>query len=390
MFPTFDIYSTTLLLLSVQGLVFSLLLFDRYRRKGNTADFLLGLVLLITCYHQTSYTIGFMGWYDTFRNTKVNYYLINLSLLLAPLIYFYIKSTTTPHFMLRRIKFWHFLPVGIYALIKVVILIYDSMLPGYHEVQNGYLVVHFEWKYLNPILFLVETLQMLLYLAFSFQLLYEFRSRVRQYFANSYQLELNWLQNFLIAYSFLYLFNVFQTVIDAMITDLHWTQEWWYYFLSGIAIIYVGIKGYFTQITALQRVDFASFEVPSGKSVPETSKQTSESPILEKKALLSDFFEKERPYLNPEVTLGSLAGQLNMSREELSHIINNGFDSRFNDFINAYRIREVKRLIADGKLEAFSMLGLAHEAGFNSKATFNRAFKKVTNQSPTEYLKSLS
>jgi len=389
MFPTFDIYSTPLLLLSIQGLVFSLLLFDRFRRKKNTSGFLLGLILLITCYHQTSYTIGFMGWYDTFRNTKINYYLINFSLLLAPLIFFYIKSATTPRFPLRKIKFWHFVPVCLYAVIKLAILIYDSTQPGFEETQNGYLVIQFEWKYLNPILFLLQTIQMLLYLAFSFQILYQFRAKVRQYFANSYQLELNWLQNFLIAYSFLYLFNSFQTVIDAMITDLHWTQEWWYYFLSGIAIIYVGVKGYFTRVSPLQSVDFASFEMPS-KPEPEASRQIAEDQFLEKKTLLSTFIEKEKPYLNPELTLGSLAGQLGMSREELSSIINNGFDSRFNDFINGYRIREVKRLIADGKHESFSMLGLAYEAGFNSKATFNRAFRKVENQSPTEYLKSLS
>jgi AraC-like DNA-binding protein len=390
MFPEFNIYSTTLLVLSIQGLIFSLLLFVRYRKKKNPADLLLGLILLITCYHQTSYTIGFMGWYDTYRNTKINYYLVNLSLLLAPLLYFYIRSATASSFDWRRIKFWHFLPIVVYVLLKLFILVYDARQPGFDDDQNGYLVRNFEWKYLNPILFLLCTFQMLLYLAFSFQVLFEFRRKVRQYFANTYQLELNWLLHFLMAYSFLYVFYNFQIVIDEVIIDLHWTQEWWYYLLSGIAIIYVGVKGYFTPATALQSVDFESFQPPVASLASKTGQAQPDDQMQEQKQRVLRFFEQEKPYLNSELTLGSLAEQLDLSREELSALINQGFNSRFNDYINGYRIEAIKEMIEQGQHQSLSILGMAYEAGFNSKATFNRAFKKSEGQSPSEYLKSIS
>lgn len=390
MFPSFNIYSTSLLILTIQGLVFGYLLFQRYRKEKVTPDFLLAIILLITCYHQTTYTIGFMEWYDAYPTTKINYYLVDLSLLLAPLIFFYIKSTITPDFKLRDVSKWHFTPVLVYVFVKVVILIYDANRDGFDEVQNGFLVVNLEWKYLNPIVFLFKTLQMLLYLAFSFQLLFQFREKVKHFFANTYKLELNWLQNFLIAYSLLYLFNSVETVVNEVIIDLSWTQEWWYYLLSGIAIIYVGVKGYFTRLNELQSVEFASYKVPPSKNEIKPKNKIVSHQLEQRKETITAFFDQEKPYLNQELTLTGLAAMLNMSREELSDIINQGFDSRFNDFINGYRIEETKKMISDGKHKSYSLLGLAYEAGFNSKATFNRAFKKAESQSPSEYLESLT
>ncbi len=275
----------------------------------------------------------------------------------------------------------------LYFLLKAFILIYDRSQPGFDEVQNGYLVVNFQWRYVDPFVFILKTLQMLLYLAFSFQLLYVFREKIKHYFANTYKLELNWLRNFLIAYSFLYLFNVGQTVIDESITNLSWIQEWWYYLLSGIAIIYVGISGYFTKLTALQNVDFSRFEQTKLSKKP--TRTITDDQMAKRKTQLEQFMRTQRPYLDADLTLVSLAQKIGVSREELSDTINQGFHNRFNDFINSYRVVETKRLIHDGKHKTHSLLGLAYEAGFNSKATFNRAFKKAESQSPSEYLESL-
>lgn len=387
MFPSFNLYSTSLLLLTSQGLLFGFLLLRRFKKERKPSDLLLSIVLIITCYHQTVYTIGFMDWYDTYPTTKVNYYLVDLSLVLAPLIYYYIRSVVLPAFQLRNIRYWHFFPMLIYFFIKAFILIVDSYQPDFDEVQNGELVINYEWKFIDPIAFLFKTLQMLLYLAFSFQLLYAFREKIKHYFANTYKLELSWLQNFLIAYSFLYLFNSLQEVVNEVIVDLHWTQEWWYYLVSGFTIIYVGICGYFIRLAELQNVDFRTFETPkpNKRSINDTKDDTIEN----RRTLLETFMYNNKPYLDAELSLISLAGKMEISREELSDTINQGFNSRFNDFINKYRINETKRLIFEGKHKTHSLLGLAFEAGFNSKATFNRAFKKAENQSPSEYLKSL-
>ncbi len=398
-FPDFNLYSTPLLILVLQGLIFSSLLFIRYYQKQNISDFLLGIILLITCYHRTTYTIGFMGWYDTFRNTKINYYLVNLSLFMAPLLYFYVKSITTSNFKFSKKKYFHFIPGVLYFLFKVVVLAYDSSLPEFQNVQNGYLVVNLQWKYVEPILTILTICQMLLYLAFTFQLYYLYRANIQHFFSNTYKLELNWIRNFLYIYSFLFIYEIMQIVINLSITELSWKQKWWEQFFSALAIIYIGIKGYFTNTIKLTNLNYGNSnaifhdyivqpEIVNPKKGIKTSEQSDD--FIIKKELLENFIEDKKPYLDPDLNLVELSKKLNMTRATLSEVINDGFGLNFNDFINQYRVNAVKQMLVDGKHQQLSLLGIAYECGFNSKATFNRVFKKMTNTSPTEHLKHIS
>ena len=91
-FPEFGKYSTPLLFLSLQGLIFAVLLLRKYIQGKNISDLFLFAILIFACYGQTCYTVGFMGWYDTYRNTKINYALFSVGIVIAPLIYLYIKS----------------------------------------------------------------------------------------------------------------------------------------------------------------------------------------------------------------------------------------------------------------------------------------------------------
>ena len=64
-------------------------------------------------------------------------------------------------------------------------------------------------------------------------------------------------------------------------------------------------------------------------------------------------------------------------------------NSSFYEFINTHRVEKVKELLKEGRAEQLSILGVAEESGFNSKASFNRIFKKATGLTPSAYLKSL-
>lgn len=395
MFPDFNIYSTPLLLLSVQGVLFSLFLFNRYYRKKNNSDLLLGFILLITCYHQTTYTLGFMDWYDTFENTKINYYLVPLSLALAPLIYFYFLSVTNPKKGFNKKSLLHFIPVVVLITIRTCILIYDANQVGFADTQNGYLVINFQWKFLDPVVALLSMFQMLIYLVLSFQLLYKYKEKINQYFSNTYKVELKWLRNFLIIYSILYVYHSVQIVVNETIVNLSWMQEWWYYLLSGLVIIYVGIKGFYTDLSEIKGVEIGSFLKEENKVVLQPiDKEKTTTELSEKlqtaKINLEDYFETHKPFLEPDLTLVGLAKKLSISREELSETINKGFHLKFNDFINGYRVEEFKTKIYEGHHKQLSLIGIAYECGFNSKPTFNRAFKKATNNSPSDYLKTLS
>ena len=90
-------------------------------------------------------------------------------------------------------------------------------------------------------------------------------------------------------------------------------------------------------------------------------------------------------YQEPELSLSSLAEKPDMHPHDLSKLINTVFKKNFNDFINEYRVRDVAAKMQDPAYDNITLLGIAFEAGFNSKATFNRTFKQITGKSPAEF-----
>ena len=384
-FPNFNMYSTPLLLLVIQGLVLVSLLFWRYGKKRNPSDLFLGLLLLVVCYQQICYTVGFMAWYDTFRNTKINYWLIPMSVAIAPLIYLYVRSITMSSFKFKKSDWWHFAIALTLIVYRVSIYIYDSLQVGFAGTQNGYLKIHIDEAYVLTILSLVSFAQMLLYLAFTFQLFYNYRKKINAFFSNTYKLELRWILSFLIAFTLLFLYGSLQTIISTLITELSYVQQYGLNIVMAIVVLYVGVRGFFTDTTKLKKLDF-SF-TPQRITVPEHD----EVSLISKDdiTMVTSFMETEQPYLDPELNLIMLSRKLNLSRAELSETINSGLGKNFNDFVNGYRVDAVKQMLAEGKQEQLSLLGIALECGFNSKATFNRVFKKLAHISPTEYLKTL-
>lgn len=105
---------------------------------------------------------------------------------------------------------------------------------------------------------------------------------------------------------------------------------------------------------------------------------------------VGEFMATHRPYLDPDLTLPKLAQQLNVSTHHLSQVINEMHKKNFFNFINKYRVEEVKRKIQDPKYQNYSLLGIAYESGFNSKSAFNRMFKNITGTTPSAYRDSLS
>lgn len=388
MFPDFNKWSLPLLILVLQGLIFVALLFNRYLKKRNLSDLFLGLILLLTCYNQICYTVGFMGWYDTFRNTKINYFLINIAVAIAPLIYLYVKSLTTSKFKFKKKYWWHFSLAFLYVAYRLSIYTYDALQPGFNDTQNGILKIELDEEYVQAIMGYIETPFMLMYLAFTFQLFYNYRKKIIQYFSNTYKLELNWILTFLVLFSFLFVYGTIQDIIGSRFMDLGYQQRWWLNLIMAIVTLYVGIKGYFTDTTKLNKLDFTfspkTIGIPEDANIFDEEKSISEEDV----ATVRDLMETDKAYLNPELNLSDLAKMANMSRGQLSEIVNTAFDKNFNDFVNGYRVEAFKNMLKENKHQQLSLLGIAQECGFNSKATFNRVFKKLTDLSPTEYLKT--
>jgi AraC-like DNA-binding protein len=95
--------------------------------------------------------------------------------------------------------------------------------------------------------------------------------------------------------------------------------------------------------------------------------------------------DEEKPYRNSYLTLQELADELSISAHNLSQVINTRLGKNFYDFVNEYRVEEVKRRLLDPKYRNLKILAIGLDAGFNTKSTFNAFFKKHTGVTPSRY-----
>ena len=100
---------------------------------------------------------------------------------------------------------------------------------------------------------------------------------------------------------------------------------------------------------------------------------------------LKEYFEKEQPYLNGKLSLPDVATKINITPNHLSQVINEQLEMTFYDFVNRYRVEEIKSRLADSKNQQFTLLAIAFDCGFNSKSSFNAIFKKFTDLTPSQF-----
>ena len=120
------------------------------------------------------------------------------------------------------------------------------------------------------------------------------------------------------------------------------------------------------------------------------------SPVLDvkqKQALknaISQMMEKEKVYLEKDLTVRELAAKLETNYSYVSQIINQDFNQNFSNFINEYRIKEARRLLVNVATNKYSMEYISESVGFKSLSSFNRAFKKFTGVPPTSFVNTHS
>jgi len=235
-----------------------------------------------------------------------------------------------------------------------------------------------------------------------FLLLHEHRKRISDNFSYSEKIDLKWLWRFnFFAYTLsVFAFGYFVLLLQGLLNE-QWLNNIYFSSISIFAVV-LCFEGYF-QGTILRETG----EKPSGPQLKEKKKpvepdknrgmEKSSPDVVSEQAenqqsieQLIGLMQKEKPYLDSKLSCAMVAGMLDMQPYRLSRLINQSFNKNFFEFINDYRIDEFKQRAADPKNRHFSLLGLALDSGFNSKATFNRIFKNSTGQTPSEFRKNFN
>lgn len=124
-----------------------------------------------------------------------------------------------------------------------------------------------------------------------------------------------------------------------------------------------------------------------------TSKEIKKEKLIDEKvnsqlAFLKNYMTIEKPYLNPSLSIRSFSEEIKMNSRDISVLINQNLKQYFFDFINEYRVKEAMKILKNPSKKEFTVLEILYEVGFNSKSSFNTAFKKHTGLTPTQFRKS--
>lgn len=290
-----------------------------------------------------------------------------LQFLLPPLFAAYVKALLDPSFKLRAFHLLHLAPtlpvIGVSAALAVARGVDES------AVEN-----------MSIALWVALLVQALVYLRVAMRDIGRYRESLETEVSNLKGVDPLWLRWFSrVLHGIYFLYALVPFLLIHFAPSMQMIRN----FISLVLSLSVSLLCY-RQVLG---------KIPPPRPAPEPAPAAAEREPLDGRkgyaadlpAMLESVMERERLYLRSDLDLGALAKRLGWPRNEVSAAINGHFGLNFYEFVNGYRVREVKVLMDDPKYERLTLYAIALEAGFNSKPTFNAVFKKLAGCTPSEY-----
>lgn len=310
-----------------------------------------------------------------------------MPLLSSPMLYFYIHS-----FSFRTQSRWsahwgHLLPYLLYCLVgfwfsfsSVGGISFQYGLPMFGaDVPRGL-------QFALPVpLALIPGF----YTFLGLRVLIDYQRQLPENYSYTERINLNWLK--WVVLSLLILFVSLFLLIRFGVNFGYVTKEDVFALVGSVLAFYVFFIGFFG---LKQTTFFTDIPVTPNPESPPDAKATYKNSGLSQETV-DDLFEKlirhmaaHKPYLDENLSLSTLAQQLDLTTNQLSQVINQKTASNFFNFINNYRVEAVKKKLKDPAYAHYSILAIGYECGFQSKSSFNKVFKQLVGTTPLAYQKS--
>lgn len=373
--------SSLLFLFFIQGTLMSLLIFRKKWEGINSAGWL-SLLLFLFALYISPFMLGYAGWYGKAGYRQTLFYLpLQQVLLLGPVVYFYIRSLLDESFRLSPKQYLHFLPAALYLIYSLIIFILDNFIFSeiyfYRDGQDKDFDLWYQ---------IAGFVSMLSYFVLSLFHYRKYRAKIFNELSYANEVTYSWAQNFLVALLLVLLLRVLFFLINP-----EWGQfgrKFWYYFCFSMVFYYISIQGF---AHAVRLTDSLRFFRKEEKNERTETEPIDKRPFDEEKLnlwmeQLNELMQVRQLYLNARLTLSDIADEMELTSKQISQIVNIGYEMNFNDFVNHHRTMALLEKLALEEHHEKTLLALAYECGFNSKSTFNRAFKKQIGLTPKAFL----
>ena len=389
-----DISILKLILLAgaLQGFVLALLLATR---QGNQpANRLLAVLLILLSFHLV--LVGFDERAFMMKYAYLSHVSWVLPALYGPLVLLFLRRMThlAPSF-----SWWELLYFLPFLVVFFLELPYFLASP---EAKRAYLddyarSVEDDFGLVNQLVNFIHVV----FFGLCILLYRKHLRRIRDFYSDLSKVRMDWMGHFLYISFGIVLFSI----LVFYARKFHWPFFGAFYpwhFLRVVAIIY------WMAYRALAQPELFSAHHPAPEkedapllvSMPYTAVLPDEGEAQPSQALspaarqalaqqLTALMEQGKRFLNSDLTLQDLTDELQTNRQYVSETLNSHLGKNFYDFVNDYRIAEFQRLCQDPACRHLTILALAYDSGFNSKATFNAVFKKKTGLTPSAYLRQV-
>lgn len=345
-------------------------------RRGMAGRFLAVLGLVISFELFVEYRFAVSGF-----STNLTLFHVReaFGFLYGPLVFYYVSAITDSFSGFRMRSLCHLILPVIYGILELTVMRGNlSNFSAVWAVQNVF--CH------------VKSLVIFMYISFALAELIKYRRRIGEYFSNTEHIGFRWL--------LLFIPSVLAIVVmgEAGVILREFGNR---YCQTIINIHFVFIA------LAVYGVSYMTFILPDAYShihrMCEMNQDVCNDTDAEKKkyekSLISDsdrelhlsellrLLERDELFLDPDLTIGQVAGKMNISVNTLSQVINSMTGKNFFRFINDYRVAYAERHLTGGGFEV-NILSLAYKSGFNSKSAFYNAFKTRNGVTPLEYMNS--
>lgn len=371
--PTNVLYITGIV---IAGFLSLILLTKKHKTAG---DHILAAWLALTGLHLLAYYLFLIGEHIHYPNLVG----IGFSLPLAqgPFLFIYTKVQTSARGFRARYLL-HFIP-----LVLSIGMFGEYFLYSYSEKMEVFKNDGAPFQLQSLINLIALSISGVVYIILSLITLLRYRKQLPENFSNIERIRFNWLLYLIIWLSIIWLIILFiqndPLIFGAAVCFVLWIG---YYGIRQVQVFHTH--------PTVQRAQSGDVEKPiseEGDSVNSNPKyqnsSLSESEAMAIHQRLFKLLDESALYKDPELTLSDLANMLDVHPNHLSQVINSIEHKSFYDLINERRIAAFLKLLEQPDQQQYTFLALAFSCGFNSKASFNRNFKKITGSTPSEYQK---